>query len=419
MTSPRTTSRQTTPGAEPAPFDQDDLETALRPFGQATMLPAQAYVSPEVFAWELRHLFAGTWTCVGRAVDLHSAGDDLVTQRACVVGDVPVLLTWPDRGPDSPDGSDGPDSPDGSGDLVRAFANTCRHRGHEILPAGCSATRRTLQCPYHAWTYALDGQLVGAPGFRGVDTFDPSAHGLVELPVTNWHGWIFVDAAGGQVPFSTHVGEMAALVAPYAPERLVLLARHDYTVAANWKVLVENYHECYHCPLIHPELCQVSPPTSGENYDLPGAWVGGSMDLRDGADTMSLSGRSHGRPIEGVDPRKVLYLGLFPNLLVSLHPDYVMTHRLTALAADTTAVECSWYFVDDSANDTDPTDAVEFWDRTNRQDWAACESVQRGLASPHFRPGPFAPNEDAVHRWAAMVARAYLGAPPHRSDRCP
>jgi glycine betaine catabolism A len=142
---------------------------------------------------------------------------------------------------------------------------------------------------------------------------------------------------------------------------------------------------------------------------------------------MSLSGRSHGRPIEGVDPRKVLYLGLFPNLLVSLHPDYVMTHRLTALAADTTAVECSWYFVDDSANDTDPTDAVEFWDRTNRQDWAACESVQRGLASPHFRPGPFAPNEDAVHRWAAMVARAYLGhprtvridAPDHGVEPCP
>jgi glycine betaine catabolism A len=366
------------------------------------MLPARAYVSAEVFAWELRHLFAGTWTCLGRSEDLRTAGTDAVTQQACVVGDVPVLLTWPDGSPDGPGGA---------GDQVRAFANTCRHRGHEILPAGGVASRRTLQCPYHAWTYALDGNLVGAPGFRGLDSFDPSTHGLVQLPVANWHGWVFVNATGTAVPFSTHVGEMAGLVEGYAPERLVLLARHDYTVAANWKVLVENYHECYHCPLIHPELCKVSPPTSGDNYDLPGAWVGGAMDLRDGSETMSLSGRSQGRRIEGVDPRRVLYLGLFPNLLVSLHPDYVMTHRLVPLAADTTAVECSWYFV---ADDTDPRYAVEFWDRTNRQDWAACESVQRGLASPHFRPGPFAPSEDAVHQWAAIVARAYLGTPPHQ-----
>jgi glycine betaine catabolism A len=122
---------------------------------------------------------------------------------------------------------------------------------------------------------------------------------------------------------------------------------------------------------------------------------------------MSLSGASDATPIDGVDPRVVLYLGLFPNLLISLHPDYVMTHRLTPLAPALTRVECTWYFVDDTV---DPSYAVEFWDLTNRQDWAACESVQRGLSSPHFRPGPFAPNEDAVYRWVTMVARAYQGA---------
>ena len=134
------------------------------------------------------------------------------------------------------------------------------------------------------------------------------------------------------------------------------------------------------------------------------------MDLRDGAETMSLDGRSSGRPIGGVDPRAVLYLGLFPNLLISLHPDYVMTHRLTPVGPARTTVECSWYFVEDG---TDPDYAVEFWDLTNRQDWSACESVQRGVSSPHFRPGPFAPNEDAVQRWVRMVARAYQGTAPH------
>jgi Rieske 2Fe-2S family protein len=149
----------------------------------------------------------------------------------------------------------------------------------------------------------------------------------------------------------------------------------------------------------------VSPPASGQNFDLPGAWVGGSMDLREGADTMSFDGRSAGVPLSDVDPRRVFYLGLLPNLLLSLHPDYVMTHRLEPLAPGRTRIECTWYFADASV---DPSYAVDFWDRTNGQDWAACESVQRGIASPHFRPGPLAPTEDAVHQFVTILARGYL-----------
>jgi Rieske 2Fe-2S family protein len=121
---------------------------------------------------------------------------------------------------------------------------------------------------------------------------------------------------------------------------------------------------------------------------------------------MSLDGRSHGTLLPGVDRRRVLYLGLFPNLLVSAHPDYVMAHRLVPLAPDRCGIECSWYFPDGV---DDPSYAVDFWDLTNRQDWAACESVQRVLANPHFRPGPLAPAEDAVHQWVTMIAGRYLG----------
>lgn len=370
-----------------APLPPDLLAPALRPFGEGTMLPAQAYTSADVLAWERRHFFAGTWTCLGR---LDALAVDGVTQQAVTVGDVPVLLSL-----------------DGDGG-VSAFANTCRHRGHELLSTGATSTRRSVVCPYHAWSYDLSGKLTAAPGFREVASFDPAAHGLVELPVEVWHGWVFVNALGTAAPFAEHVGDMATLVAPYAPEHLVLGASHSYVVAANWKVVTENYHECYHCPLIHPELCQVSPPTSGVNFDLPGKWVGGSMELRDGAETMSLDGRSLGRPIPGVGPRTVLYLGLFPSLLVSLHPDYVMTHRMVPLAPDRTEVECAWYVPPrDDGTPVDASYAVEFWDTTNRQDWAACESVQRGLSSPHFRPGPLAPNEDAVHRFVTMVAHGY------------
>jgi Rieske 2Fe-2S family protein len=336
---------------------------------------------------------AGSWTCVGRVADVLPDG---VTQRAVTIGDVPVVVT---RSPDGP----------------LAFANTCPHRGHELLAEGCTGSSRSMVCPYHAWSFGLDGRLVGAPRMRGVEGFDPHGVGLVPVPLAVWQGFVFVNATATGAPFAEHVGELDELLAPYDLAALRLGGRHEYTLAANWKVIAENYHECYHCPLIHPELCQVSPPDSGDNFDLPGAWVGGVMDLRDGADTMSLDGRSLGIPIAGAAAGRVLYVGLFPNLLVSAHPDYVMTHRMVPLAPDRTWVECSWLFAEAAFERPgfDPAYAVDFWDLTNREDWAACESVQRGLASPHYRPGPLAPGEDAVHQWITMIGRLYQGTPPH------
>jgi Rieske 2Fe-2S family protein len=293
------------------------------------------------------------------------------------------------------------------------FANLCRHRGHELLGADATSPRATVQCPYHAWTYDLDGSLRSAPGFREVAGFDACDHGLVELPVRVWGGWVLGHAlhpvGSEEVPdLDAHLGDLAGIVAAYRPQELVLAARHTYDVAANWKVLAENYHECYHCPLIHPELCQVTPPASGDNYDLPGAWVGGAMTLREGMRSMTLTGEPAATPLPGVDPARVEYLHLLPSLLVSAHPDYVMTHRLVPTAPGSTWVECSW-LVRPPADGAAPSAeaAVEFWDLTNRQDWAACESVQRGLAGPHFRPGPFAPNEDAVARLVTLLRRAY------------
>ncbi|HEU5037350.1 MAG TPA: aromatic ring-hydroxylating dioxygenase subunit alpha [Nocardioides sp.] len=367
------------------------------------MLPATAYTSPEVLAWERRHLFAGGWTCLGRLEELlpTSLEDGKpATQRAAVVGDVAVLLTRSAEG-------------------VRMFANTCRHRAHELLPDGDASARRSVVCPYHAWSYDLAGDLVAAPGYRDEPGFDATAYSLVELPVEVWCGWVFGHALHplghpDVLPFDLHVGDLDRIVSPYDPASLRLADRHSYEIAANWKIVAENYHECYHCPLIHPELCQVTPPTSGENYDLPGAWVGGAMVLRDGMATMSLTGESDGLPIPGVSPTAVEYLHVLPNLLISAHPDYVMTHRLVPLAPDRTWIECSWYLLPrPDGSVPDPAYAVEFWDLTNRQDWAACESVQRGLGSPHYAPGPFSPSEDAVERFVALISRLYVGLPVH------
>ena len=382
------------PVGDPAPIEPDALQASLRPFGRSRMLPRAAYVDPAVFAWERRHFLDGGWMCVGHSEAVAEPGD----QRAESLGTAGVLLTRAQDG------------------VLRGFANVCSHRGHELLPCGVSARHGRVICPYHSWSYTLEGEVWTAPGFKELEGFEPSEFGLTELPVTEWHGLVFVDGSGRAPSLDESLATLDAVVAPYEPERLRVAGSHEYVVAANWKILTENYHECYHCPMIHPELCEVSPPKSGDNYHSEGAWVGGTMDLRDGMETMSLDGTSGGVMLRGLDAaarRTVIYVNIFPNILVSLHPDYVMTHRLTPLAADSTRIECTWAFAPEAVEQAgfDPSYAMNFWDITNQQDWNACASVQRGLSSVHARPGPLAGEEDAVYQFVTMVARGYLGQP--------
>ena len=232
--------------------------------------------------------------------------------------------------------------------------------------------------------------------------------------VVEWQGWLFANASGDASSFEEHAGNLEDLIRNYGCEDLVVAARHDYQVAANWKILVENYHECYHCSSIHPEFCEVSPPTSGgDNMEPEGAWIGGPMNLYEGVETMSLDGKSHApnlpRLTEGQD-RRVYYFQLFPNLMISLHPDCVMTHRLTPIAPGHSAVECEWLFSREVVDQEsfEPSYASDFWDITNRQDWHACEAVQRGVSSRGYRRGPLSPREDAVYQLITMVANGYL-----------
>jgi len=373
-----------------APLDPAAVRLALAPLGEARLLPAAAYLDDAVLDWERRQVFGG-WMCVGRSSEVPERG-----LAAESLGDYGVLLTR-----------------DADGTL-RAFENACRHRGHELLPCGGRASGRAVTCPYHAWSYRLDGSLIAAPGFKGTGVeLDTSAFGLIPMRSAEWHGWVFVDRSGTAGPLEEHFADLTPIVEPYDPASLVTTTTHSYDVAANWKVVIENYQECYHCPMIHPELCQVSPPDSGDNVAPGGSWVGGSMDLRPEAQTMSLDGRSRGVVIARLDEherRTVMYVAVLPNLLVSLHPDYVMSHRLTPLSPGLTRIECSWAFPTEAvaAEGFDPAYAVDFWDITNRQDWAACESVQRGLATPHYEPGPITPGEDGVYQFTTWMARTYL-----------
>ncbi|MBI4260238.1 MAG: aromatic ring-hydroxylating dioxygenase subunit alpha [Actinobacteria bacterium] len=375
-----------------APIDRAVLERALLPFGESRTLPGEAYTSDGVLAWERAHFFGGSWVALGRADDVVPAPGD---QRAVTAGTETVLLTRDAEG------------------RIHGFFDVCRHRGHALMEPGQSRSAKVIQCPYHAWVYDLDGSLRGAPGFHTVPGFDRSEFPLVSLRVAEWRGWVFANASGDAPPLEDHLGNMDALIAGHEPERLVVAARHGYEVAANWKIVTENYHECYHCSNIHPELCRVTPPESGVNLDPDGTWVGGTMDLMDHAQTMSLTGESRGVMLRGLDEaarRQVLYLGLFPNLLISPHPDYVLTHRIEPLAPDRSRIECQWLFPPEAVEREgfDPAYAVEFWDVTNREDWHACEQVQRGVSSAGYHPGPLSRREDAVYQFITLVARGYL-----------
>jgi Rieske 2Fe-2S family protein len=381
------------------PVSREMLARSVTSEGQMS-LPAEAYADASVFRWEMEHFFDGSWVCVGRSEDLRNAGD----RRAIRLGRERALLVRDEGG------------------KLRAFYNVCRHRGHELMAVDETASGRFIRCPYHAWAYGLDGELRGAPGFGKSDGFDKADYPLVPVRIAEWQGWVFANASGEAVPLEEHVGNLGDMIGNHGAGELVTAARQDYEVEANWKILVENYHECYHCPSIHPELCKVSPPKSGEDHESRGAWVGGSMELADHAETMSLTGESFAPRLQHLaagQEREVYYYQIFPNLLISPHPDYVITHSLTPVAPDRTHVECEWLFGREAVETEgfDPSYATEFWHITNGQDWRACEAVQRGVSSRGYRQGPLSPEESTVGKFVAMVARGYLEgrvAPPPR-----
>jgi Rieske 2Fe-2S family protein len=373
-------------------MNQADLERVIAPFGQNRTLPSAAYTSEEVFDWEMENVFRSTWVCVGRADELVAPGQI----RAVDVAGEGVLLARDLEG------------------TLTAFSNVCRHRGHELAPVGEAIDARLIRCPYHSWSYRFNGDLRAAPTFTQTPGFDMSEFPLIGLAVAEYLGWVWVDLSGDSASIEDHFGNLEEMAAPYETSRLVTAAVHSYVVDANWKIIVENYNECYHCSSIHPELCEVTPPDSGYDHQPTGLWCGGTMLLKPHAVTMSLDGTSCGVNLRLVDEemaRHVWYLTVVPNLLLSMHPDYVMTHRLTPLSSGQTHIECSWLFPPEAFQlaGFDPAYAIDFWDITNREDWTACENVMKGVRRLGYRPGPLSSWEGTVYQFLTVIGHLHLG----------
>jgi Rieske 2Fe-2S family protein len=306
---------------------------------------------------------------------------------------------------------------------LHALANVCRHRGSQLVPVdplvdpppACDA--KSLRCPYHSWTYDLTGRLLHAPHTAGVDSDQFS---LQQLSADSWGGWLWLNSRADASPLADALGPVPERVRRYPLATLVLGSRLTYRVSANWKVIAENYNECYHCAPVHPELCDLVPAFRRGGAEL--GWVDG-IPLREGAWTFTSSGTSQRAPFEGLDAaERHRHKGelVYPNLLLSLSAEHVAAYSLQPRGPGSTRVVCDLLFhPDEIARDTfDPSDAGDLWDVVNRQDWSICESVQRGMSSRAWTGGWFSPMEDDsadISRWyrASMAAAGGRGDGGH------
>jgi glycine betaine catabolism A len=377
---------------------KDQLTVPIEPSLRST-LPGAYYTSPAMFEIESEQIFARSWMCVGRADSVARPGQLITVQ----VADESVLVTR-----------------DRAGQL-HGLLNVCRHRGTRIC-AGPAEEVSSVRCPYHGWTYGLDGRLIAAPNMPDMPDLQKERHGLVPVNVTTWAGylWCCLDPGAGPLlaqvepQITERLGSAGALGA-YQPESLAVGHSVTYDVAANWKALIENFTECYHCPIIHPQLTAAVPEFRSGYGSISGGRFHGAA-LAERMEAFSSSGKAVRRTLPGLAPETGrLFYGviLLPNVFLILVPDHIGFFRLEPLGCDRTLVTCDWLFEADAVADEgfDPSDSVELLDITNRQDFAACERCQLGMSSRSFRDGGvLVPSEHLITEFYRYLAGA-VGLP--------
>jgi Rieske 2Fe-2S family protein len=362
-------------------------------------LPRDAYFAEDIHRREKERIFAREWVCVGREEELREPGDYLLLD---VVGESILVVR-------------------GRSGALRAFYNVCRHRGCRLvldgaakpsditIPAPSGGFAGSIRCPYHAWTYTLEGELRTAPFLEDGDDFRREDFPLHPVGLERWGGFLFLNLSPLEAVASGHtllgqLGGVPARLQRYPLADLRTARRIVYEVGANWKVMLENYNECYHCAGVHPELCKVVPAfrqRGGAELD----WERG-IPHREGAWTFTHSGTTDRQPFPGLDAEeKVRHKGelIYPNLMLSLAAEHVAAFTLWPRGPTHTTIICDFLFHPDEIAKPrfDPSDAVEFWDLVNRQDWTICEGVQQGMRSRVFEHGYYAPMES----WSLDIRR--------------
>jgi Rieske 2Fe-2S family protein len=340
------------------------------------------YTSDAVYAEERERVWFDRWVCLGREEEVAASGDYLVKDLA---GESVIVTRNAD------------------GDL-RAFYNVCAHRGTKLLDETgdvCGHVSKAFKCPYHAWAFDLDGRLIGTPNVGEDEGFTREDFPLHAIAVEAYGGFLFVHLGNAPRPLLDDLTDGVESITNferYGLSELRVGRRITYEVQANWKIVVENYNECLHCPTVHPELVRIVPLYRfGEVWDEEtpddGNW------MVEGATSFTRTGTSSLPPLPGlteIDRRMYYGTFQFPNLLLNLHPDAAMSYLLLPRGPGHTTVVSEYLFRPETiaAPDFAPEPVVELWDLISRQDWEICQRAQTGVGSRAYRRGGVYPRKD-------------------------
>ena len=337
-----------------------------------TGFPREYYLSAEWFAREMELIFSRQWLYAGHESEIRHTGDFMTRE----VGDESILVTR-------------------DGDKIHALFNVCRHRGARVCLQS-NGNARHLVCPYHRWTYDLNGQLIAAPAMP--DTFEPARYPLFRAHVGSWNGMVFINLSKGTPePLDQMLESAKAAFAPLDVAGCRVAHAITYSVAANWKLVLDNFMECYHCPGVHPEFCRTFDlkrnPGGVLNTSHPLVDFGEFM-LKRGAKSSTMTGEPVCRRLMGslteADLPAAVGLTFRPTSSGLFFGDYGIVHDFQPVSPTETRVRCQWLVAGEAeqGRDYDVESVIELWDITNRQDWVLCEINQKGIRSRRFVPGP-------------------------------
>lgn len=355
-------------------------------------LPGKYYHSQEIYQEEVDKIFYKSWIYACRAEEIPMIGD----YKLIEIAEESLILVR-----------------DKSNE-IKALFNVCSHRGTQLCtePKG-SFKSKSIQCPYHAWTYGLNGKLKSAPLMKESQDFQKDKCALHQANVHIWEGFIFINLNKIPKPFEEQMKVLIGKFSDWKMDELRIAHHIKYELNCNWKLILQNYQECYHCSNVHPLLTELTPVQSAQHDSNNGAVIGGFMDLTKQGGSMTMNGELAAPPIcnvSGDDLQRIYYYSIFPNMLLTPHPDFVMFHHITPLGPDKIINDCYWLFrpevIKDPKAQSGIKSAVDFWDLTNKQDWTVCEQMQRGTKSKRFTRGYYSGREDVLYQLDLELLKA-------------
>ena len=376
---------------EPIDWTNDAAWTQTRlPIEQASTLPAACYSDEAFFELEQQQVFATSWVAVAIA-DQVEVGRLLVR----TISGMSIIVTRLANGE------------------LRAFRNSCRHRGTELAEHDCDIDSM-IRCPYHRWGYSLEGTLVATPRFAeaGVEDFDPNDYPLHRVRIAQWGVLVFACLDPDTMPLEQWLGDLPTRTEGYRLENWHSVESQDVAIEANWKLISENFQEYYHLGWVHPELAKVSRVDDHYRYQGPGLYCGQTTTPVSSDDRNDWTAMAPAEGLGESDAQSGRFLAIFPNVLLSILPNHVFVMLLQPVAAGRTIETCTFLLPPTTSEVPKNEFAATrtFWLDVNAEDIDIVERGQRGLARGGFTPGRLSPRfEEPLHRFHNLLADRFMG----------